>query len=122
MAQRLDDHTGLGIGAHQHCLVGPDASRRAQIAYAACDSGGLEPFVLVRADRRSSTGGSAGTEAATSQHGRRGREDLGRRPEVVQELDRSAAGKVDFEIGEVGGVGAVPSVDRLIRVADHTEG
>ena len=48
-------------------------------------------------------------------------EDLRRGSVVVLELDRVAAGEEAVEVGEVAGVGAVPGIDGLVRVADDAQ-
>ncbi len=54
-------------------------------------------------------------------HGVGGAEDVAGGPVVLLEFDHLGAGKVALEVKDVAQVGASPSVDRLVVVADHAQ-
>jgi hypothetical protein len=133
--QRLLDERGLGIGAAEHGLGRPSRARAMMVAHGAGNGPGLGGVVgmgvdggeragrAVRAERRiSCVGGRAfALEGATGEHRVGHGEDLGRRPVVLVQADDLARRVAIEEAGEGGGVGTVPRIDGLVRVAYHAQ-
>ena len=124
LPQRLGDEVGLRVGAHEHRLLRPRPPGWPRQPDGPGDRDGLRSVVgvaLGRAAARRRPGRRARREPAAGRLGgrRRRREDLGRRPVAARELDDLGRRPPAVDVEEEAGVGAVPPVDRLLRVADR---
>ena len=123
-AERLGDQVGLGVGAHQHRLLRPPPARGAGESHGPGDGDGLGAVVGVAGEVGRWTRGPrghhvAGGLARPAQHDGGAVEDLGRRAVAAVELDHLGRRPPAVDVEEEPGVGAVPAVDRLLRVADR---
>ena len=116
---------GLGVGAHEHGLLRPRPPGRAGEPDGAGDRDGLGAVVGVAAARAAAAPAarvactSRARLPAAAEHGGGAVEDLGRRPVAAVELDHLGRRPPAVDVEEEAGVGAVPPVDRLLRVADR---
>ncbi len=112
----------LGVGSHEHRHLRPWTRAAVGGAQRSRNGVGFGPVVAMTGDRRWGPRGSGRHQGRLiGQHGAGAAEDLGARAVILHELDRAGAGEVGLELIEVGGVGAIPTVDRLPAVADDTE-
>jgi hypothetical protein len=88
------------------------------------DRGSLGLLVVVTSKRGLGTGAAGGHQrlrAAFLGHQVGPGQYLGRRTVVAREVEDLGFGVAPYEIGEIGGVGSLPAVDRLARVAHHAD-
>ena len=112
------------MGAHEHRLLRPPPARGPREPHGTGDGDGLGAVVGVAGEvgrRTRGPGGHhvAGGLARAAQHDGGIVEDLGRRPVAPVELDHLGRRPPAVDVEEELGVGAVPPVDRLLRVADR---
>ena len=116
------DRVGLRVGSHQDRLVRPPAVGSLDLARPSGNSQCLGLVVVVFGDAGLGAAGPVRLHRFLPDQQRSGgAENLGSAPVVPVEFHDLGVSEVGAEPDQVVGVGAVPPVDGLVGVSDHTE-